>query len=180
MLKTCLFESDNDCFKSARNPWVIEVLGGVFVLSRCFSDFFCWCRAFVIRLSQILSFFSIFAFWDDFSVKLIVDNIRGSFKTLCYVRLPIRMSLIFVCIFFILSYIYMWNLEGIEQNMNRLRLWYFYATNWLATLLYSAAANGYATSNLLRVFNRIVLKDPGIRIEFKLQVRSVEDMPSAK
>ena len=44
--------------KSVRNRCVIEVFGGVFVLSRCFSDFSVGVGAFVIGLSQISSFFT--------------------------------------------------------------------------------------------------------------------------
>ena len=44
--------------KSVRNRCVIEVFGGVFVLSRCFLDFSVGVGAFVIGLSQISSFFS--------------------------------------------------------------------------------------------------------------------------
>ena len=44
--------------KSVRNDCVIEVFGGVFVLSRCFLDFSVDVRVFVIGLSQISSFFS--------------------------------------------------------------------------------------------------------------------------
>ena len=44
--------------KSVRNRCVIEVFGGVFMLSRCFLDFSVDVRAFVIALSQISSFFS--------------------------------------------------------------------------------------------------------------------------
>ena len=43
--------------KSVRNRCVIEVFGGVFVLSHCFLDFSVGVGAFVIGLSQI-SFFS--------------------------------------------------------------------------------------------------------------------------
>ena len=50
-----------DSPKSVRNRGcVIEVLGGVFVLSRCFLDFSIGVGAFVIGLSQISSFFSFF------------------------------------------------------------------------------------------------------------------------
>ena len=42
--------------KSVRNRCVIEVFGGVFVLSRCFLDFSVGVRASVIGLSQISSF----------------------------------------------------------------------------------------------------------------------------
>ena len=45
--------------KSVRNHCVIEVFGGVLVLSRCFLDFSVGVGAFVIGLSQIYSFFSI-------------------------------------------------------------------------------------------------------------------------
>ena len=44
--------------KSVRNRRVIEVFGRVFVLSRCFLDFFVGVGAFVIGLSQISFFFS--------------------------------------------------------------------------------------------------------------------------
>ena len=43
--------------KSARNRYVIEVFGGVFVLSRSFLDLSVGVGAFVIRLSQISAFF---------------------------------------------------------------------------------------------------------------------------
>ena len=41
--------------KSVRNRCVIEVFGGVFVLSRCLLDFSVGVRAFVIELSKISS-----------------------------------------------------------------------------------------------------------------------------
>ena len=44
--------------KSVRNRCVIEVFGGVFVLSLCFLDFFVGVGAFVIGLSKISFFFS--------------------------------------------------------------------------------------------------------------------------
>ena len=44
--------------KSVRNRCVIEVFGGVFVLSRCILDFSVGVGAFVIGLSQISSFFT--------------------------------------------------------------------------------------------------------------------------
>ena len=44
--------------KSIRNRCVIEVFGGVCVLSHCFLGFFVGVGAFVIGLSQISSFFS--------------------------------------------------------------------------------------------------------------------------
>ena len=44
--------------KSACNRCVIEIFGGVLVLSRCFLDFSVGVGAFVIGLSQISSFFS--------------------------------------------------------------------------------------------------------------------------
>ena len=44
--------------KSARNRCVIEVFGGVFVLSLCFLDFSVGVGAFVIGPSKISSFFS--------------------------------------------------------------------------------------------------------------------------
>ena len=43
---------------SVRNRCVIEVFGGVFVLSRCLLDFSVGVGAFVIGLSQIAFFFS--------------------------------------------------------------------------------------------------------------------------
>ena len=46
--------------KSVRNRCVIEVVGGVFMFSRCFLDFSVGVGAFVIGLSQISSFFSTF------------------------------------------------------------------------------------------------------------------------
>ena len=48
--------------KSVRNRRVIEVFGGVFVLLHCFLYFSVGERAFVIGLSQISSFFSIWMF----------------------------------------------------------------------------------------------------------------------
>ena len=42
--------------KSVSNRCVIEVFGGVFVLSHCFLDFSVGVGAFVLRLSQISSF----------------------------------------------------------------------------------------------------------------------------
>ena len=44
--------------KSVRNRYVIEVFGGVVVLSRCFLDLSVGVGAFVIGLSQNSSFFS--------------------------------------------------------------------------------------------------------------------------
>ena len=44
--------------KSVRNPCEIEVVGGVFVLSRCFFKFYFGVGVFVIGLCQISSFFS--------------------------------------------------------------------------------------------------------------------------
>ena len=44
--------------KSVRNRCVIEVFGGVFMLSRCFFDFLVDVGVFVTGLSQIPSFFS--------------------------------------------------------------------------------------------------------------------------
>ena len=44
--------------KSVRKRCVIEMLGGVFVLSRCFLDFSVDARALVIELSWISSTFS--------------------------------------------------------------------------------------------------------------------------
>ena len=45
--------------KSVRNRCVIEVFGGVFVLSHCFLDFSVGVGAFFIGLSQISSFSSV-------------------------------------------------------------------------------------------------------------------------
>ena len=42
--------------KSVRNPFVLEVFGGVFVLTRCFFDFSVDVRAFVIGQSVTLFF----------------------------------------------------------------------------------------------------------------------------
>ena len=50
--------SPTDRTKSVRNRCVIEVFGGVFMLSRCFLDFSVSVGAFIIGLSQISSFFS--------------------------------------------------------------------------------------------------------------------------
>ena len=47
-----------DCPKSVRNRCIIEVFGGIFVLSCCFFDFSLDVGAFFIGLSQISSFFS--------------------------------------------------------------------------------------------------------------------------
>ena len=47
-----------DSPKSVRNRCVIEVFGGVFVLSRWFLNFSVGVGAFVIGLSQIFSFFT--------------------------------------------------------------------------------------------------------------------------
>ena len=46
-----------DRLKSVRNRCIIEVFGGVFVLSRCFLDYSIGVWAFVIGLGQISSFF---------------------------------------------------------------------------------------------------------------------------
>ena len=46
-----------DRSKSVRNRCVIEVFGGVFVLSLCFLDFPVGVEVFFIGLSQISSFF---------------------------------------------------------------------------------------------------------------------------
>ena len=46
--------------KSVRNRCVIKVFGGVFMLSRCFSDCSVGEGVFVTGLSQISSFFSTF------------------------------------------------------------------------------------------------------------------------
>ena len=48
---------------SVHNRCVIEVFGGVFVLSRCFLDFSVGVGAFVIGMSRISSFIS----WDEMS-----------------------------------------------------------------------------------------------------------------
>ena len=48
-----------DRHKSVSSRFVIEVFGGVFVLSRCFLDFSVGVGAFVIGVSQISSFFSL-------------------------------------------------------------------------------------------------------------------------
>ena len=48
-----------DSPKSIRNRCVIEVFGGVFVLSRCFLDLSVGIGAFVIGLSQIFFVFSL-------------------------------------------------------------------------------------------------------------------------
>ena len=50
--------SPTDCPKSVRNRCLINVSGGVFVLSRCFLDLSVGEGAFVIGLIQISSFFS--------------------------------------------------------------------------------------------------------------------------
>ena len=50
--------TQTDSPKSVRNCGVIEVFGFVFVLSRCFLDFSLGVGPFVIKLSQISSFFS--------------------------------------------------------------------------------------------------------------------------
>ena len=42
--------------KSVRNRCIVEVFGGVFMLSRCFLDFSVGVGAFVIGLSQMSSF----------------------------------------------------------------------------------------------------------------------------
>ena len=52
------FVTPTDRPKSVRNRCVIEVFGGVFVLSRCFLDMSVGVGAFVKGLSQISSFFS--------------------------------------------------------------------------------------------------------------------------
>ena len=49
--------TQTDLPKSVRNRCVVEVFGGVFVLSRCFLDFSIGVGAFAIGLSQISSFF---------------------------------------------------------------------------------------------------------------------------
>ena len=43
---------------SVRNRCVIEIVGGIFVLSRCFLNFAMVLRVFIIGLSQLSSFFS--------------------------------------------------------------------------------------------------------------------------
>ena len=50
------FVTPTDRTKSVRNRYVIEVFGGVFVLSLCFVELSVGLRVFVIELSQILSF----------------------------------------------------------------------------------------------------------------------------
>ena len=52
--------------KSVRNRCVIEVFGGVFVLSRCFLDFQWMYCAFVIGLSQISSLFSWYCIYPTY------------------------------------------------------------------------------------------------------------------
>ena len=52
-----------DCPKSVCSRCVIEVFGGVFVLSGCSFDFSVSVGAFVICLSQISSFFSLLVFF---------------------------------------------------------------------------------------------------------------------
>ena len=54
-----------DCPKSVHNPCVIEVFGGVFVLSYCFFYFTVGVWAFVIGLSHISSFFSMVLATDE-------------------------------------------------------------------------------------------------------------------
>ena len=54
----------SDLPKSVRNGCVIEVFGGVFVLSRCFFDFSVGVGAFFIGLSQISSLFSTYFSWN--------------------------------------------------------------------------------------------------------------------
>ena len=51
------FVTPTDRSKSVRNRCVIEVFGGVFVLSRCFLDFFCGCRGFCHRFESGLFHF---------------------------------------------------------------------------------------------------------------------------
>ena len=52
-----------DRHKLVCNRCVIQVFGGVFMLSRCFLDFSVGVGTFVIGLSQISSFFSYYRFW---------------------------------------------------------------------------------------------------------------------
>ena len=61
-----------DSPKSARNRRVIEVFGGVFVLSRCFLDFSVGVGAFVIGLNQISSFFSWWKWRNHMIIGLIL------------------------------------------------------------------------------------------------------------
>ena len=56
-LTTPVIVTPTDRRNSVCNRCVIEVFGGVFVLSRCFLDFSVGVGAFVIGLSQISSFF---------------------------------------------------------------------------------------------------------------------------
>ena len=61
--------------KSVRNRCVIEVVGGVFMLSRCFLDFSVGVGAFVIGLSQISFFFSFHVYvLLDLSSFLFIEN----------------------------------------------------------------------------------------------------------
>ena len=64
--------------KSVRNRCVIEVFGGVFVLSRCFLDFCLGVGAFVIGLSQIF-FFSLQRMMDIFFFKKMLNGQDGIF-----------------------------------------------------------------------------------------------------
>ena len=67
--------------KSVRNRCVIEGFWSVFVLSLCFLDFYVGVGAFVIGLSQIFSFFSLFFFLNFTISKTIkhwgISDIRG-------------------------------------------------------------------------------------------------------
>ena len=59
--------------KSVRNRCVIEVFCGVFVFSRCFLDFSVGIRAFVIGLSQISTFFTLY----ELDFNELRQNLRG-------------------------------------------------------------------------------------------------------
>ena len=48
--------------KSVRNRCEIEVLGGVFVVSRCFFEFFCRCRGFYHRTGSDLFLFVLLSY----------------------------------------------------------------------------------------------------------------------
>ena len=73
-----VIDTPTDRPKSVRNHCVIEVFGGVFVLSRCFLDFSVGVGALFIGLSQISFFFSLYMYIFICIVKLsacIVKNI---------------------------------------------------------------------------------------------------------
>ena len=72
------FVTPTDRPMSVRNRCVIEVFGGVFVLSRCLLDFSVGVGAFVIGLSQISFFFSVIkvmAVEQDSNILYIVNFI---------------------------------------------------------------------------------------------------------